>query len=252
MSKISWGKPTILLKDLDEPGSNWKKIPTPVEDSTVLEIEEGEVLEAKIEGGETEDEKHQRNKANLTMEIRAAKDRHLIARDNDGVINHHFAVAVIPEDNAAPGLLIDRASMHATPSYSCKEGIKRSYKMGALVPDDESHSVKIGTINVTRSGDVVTDVTCTEEDIDLSSLSASPASLSFVASSAAAQTVTISCATAITSATPNRGWLTVTYTGTTVTVTAADNSNTSARNATVTVIANGETIKIPVSQAGAV
>lgn len=251
MSKISWGKPSIYIQDAEDPQAPWLKIPTPVKDSTTLEVEDGETQEAEVEGGELEDEKTGKNKSTLTFEIRSAKNRHLIVADDDGVIAHHHRIAVIPEDPNAPGILIDNGSMHATPAYTCAEGIKRSYKTKALVPDDESHMVKIGKMTVSQSGGVVTDITCEEEDAAAPSVSASPANLSFAASDAASQTVTISGASAITSANPNRGWLTVTYSGTTITVAAADNENTSSRKATITVIANGETVKIPVEQAGA-
>lgn len=253
MSKISWGKPKILIKDLDVPGANWKEIPTPVEDSTTLEITEGDVLEAKIEGGGKEDEMHKANTANLNLEIRAAKNRHIIVRDKDGVIDHNHAVVVIPQDDKAPGILISRASLHATPSYTCAEGIKRMYKFGALTPDDDSALVKFGEVVLTKQGDVVTNVTIIEEDTEDVQISADPTSLAFDATSTAAntKTVEVSGATAITSARGNRSWLTVTYTGTTVSVTAADNSNTSARQGTVTIVANGESIQIPVTQAGA-
>lgn len=251
MSKISWGKCKILIKDLDEQGANWQKIPTPVKDSTTLEIEEGETQEAEIEGGEVEDEKRAKNKSTLTFEIRAAKNRHLIVADNDGVINHNYAIAVIPEDEDAPGILIDRGSMHATPSFTCAEGIKRSYKTKALTPEDDSHMVKYGKITATEVGGVITAVSIVEESVDGVSISASPSSLSFVASSAEDAEVSVSGATSITSANGNRSWLTVTYTGTTVTVAAADNSNTSARSGKVTIVANGETLIVPVTQAGA-
>lgn len=251
MSKISWGKPSIYIQDAEVPQAPWLKIPTPVKDSTTLEVEDGETQEAEVEGGELEDEKTGKNKSTLTFEIRAAKNRHLIVADDDGVISHHHRIAVIPEDPNAPGLLIDKGSMHATPSYTCAEGIKRSYKTKALVPDDESHMVKIGKMNVTKSGDVVTDITCDEEKEATNTVSASPASLSFAASDDSPKSVSISGASAITSASPNRGWLTVTFDGTTISVKAAANENTSSRKATITVIANGETVKIPVEQAGA-
>ena len=251
MGKLSWGKPTILIQDEEEISAPWQNIPTPVKDSTTLEVEEGEEQEALVEGGEAEDSKREKNKSTLKFEIRAAKDRHLIVADNDGVIAHHHRIAIIPEDDNAPGLLIDKGAMHATPAYTCAEGIRRTYTTKALATDDGSHMVKFGKITVTKSGDVITGVSIVEEGVATSSLSASPSSLSFAASSPESQAVTISGATSITSANGNRSWLTVTYTGTTVTVAAATNSNTSARSGQVTVVAGGETIKIAVMQAGA-
>ena len=96
MGKLSWGKPTILIQDAEEPGAPWLQTPNPVKDSTTLEPEEGETQTAECEGGEVEDEMHAKNKATLSFEIRAAKDRHLIVADNDGVIEHHHRIQSLP------------------------------------------------------------------------------------------------------------------------------------------------------------
>lgn len=166
MSKLSWGKPKVFIKDAEDSSASWRQIPTPVKDSTTLEVEEGETLEALVEGGEVEDQKHARNKSTLTFEIRAAKNRHLIVADDDGLIDHNQSIAILPEDPDAPGVLIDCANMHATAPFTCAEGLKRSYKCTALVPDDGSHMVKYGKITVNKSGENITGITCAEESVE--------------------------------------------------------------------------------------
>ena len=48
MGKLSWGKPTIYIKDLDTEGAKWTKIPTPVKDSTELTPTKGDKKEAPL------------------------------------------------------------------------------------------------------------------------------------------------------------------------------------------------------------
>ena len=75
MAVLGWGKPRILVKDLDATGAAWEELPTPVENSTQLATTKGDKQEAKIEGGENEDVKYGKNTYALTFNIRAAKGR---------------------------------------------------------------------------------------------------------------------------------------------------------------------------------
>ena len=130
MSKISWGKCSIYIKDLETTGAKWKKIPTPIEDSTELTTEKGDKLEAKIEGGENEDVKYKRNTYTLAYGIRRMKNRVMPFADVDGVIDHQYAVAVVPEDPNAPACLIDKTYTHD------------------VLKPDSGNAVKWGTITV--------------------------------------------------------------------------------------------------------
>ena len=36
---VNWGKPTIVVQDLEATNAGWKKLPTPVQDSTEMQTE---------------------------------------------------------------------------------------------------------------------------------------------------------------------------------------------------------------------
>lgn len=147
MSKVNWGKPDIYIKDLETVGAKWKKIPTPVQDSTELAPEKGEKLEAPIEGGENEDVKYKANKYTLAYAIRRLKGRAMPYADVDGVIDHRYAVAIVPEDPTAVGCIIDNSTVSAEDDYKCADGAKTTYTHDVLKPDS-GNSVKWGTVNV--------------------------------------------------------------------------------------------------------
>lgn len=162
MSKISWGKCSIYIKDLEETGAKWEQIPTPIEDSTELSTEKGDKLEALIEGGEAEDVKYKANKYALAYGIRRMKERAMPFADVDGVIAHRHAVAVVPEDNTAPGCLIDNSAVSCEDVYNAADGASVTYTHDVLKPDS-GNAVKWGTISVTKDNTTgeVTAITCT-------------------------------------------------------------------------------------------
>ncbi|MSS16781.1 hypothetical protein [Sodaliphilus pleomorphus] len=160
MSKISWGTCSIYIKDLETEGAKWLKIPTPIEDSTELSTEKGDKLEALIEGGEAEDVKYKANKYALAYGIRRMKKRVMPFTDVDGVVSHRHAVAVVPEDSTAPGCLIDNSAVSCEEVYNASDGASVTYTHDVLKPDS-GNAVKWGTINVTKEGDEITDITCT-------------------------------------------------------------------------------------------
>lgn len=162
MSKISWGKCSIYIKDLEETGAKWEQIPTPIEDSTELSTEKGDKLEALIEGGEAEDVKYKANKYALAYGIRRMKERAMPFADVDGVIAHRYAVAVVPEDAAAPGCLIDNSAVSCEDVYNAADGASVTYTHDVLKPDS-GNAVKWGTVSVTKDNTTgeVTAITCT-------------------------------------------------------------------------------------------
>lgn len=172
MSKVSWGKPKIYSKDLETVGAKWKELPTPIEDSTELSTEKGDKLEALIEGGEAEDVKYKSNKYTLAYGIRRMKERVMPYADVDGVIAHRHAVAIVPEDPAAPGCLIENSIVSSEDVYNAADGHSVTYTHDVLKPTS-GNAVKFGTINVTKSGDEITGITCTEMGTTYSAVSSS-------------------------------------------------------------------------------
>lgn len=144
MALISWGGCTIWISKLDAQGAptTWTKVPTPAEGTTTLEVSKGDKKEAKVEGGLLEAVKYNKNTYSLSFEVRAMDGRDKIAEDTDGVIAGEYALKLQPEDKLADGIRIDRGILSMEPSYSSDEGIKWKYTLDALIPKDDSNTVK--------------------------------------------------------------------------------------------------------------
>lgn len=141
---LSWGKCTIWISLLDDNSkpTTWSKVPTPVEGSTTLSTSKGDKKEAKVEGGLYEGIKYNKNTYSLEFEVRAVKGRDKIAEDIDGVIAGEYALRLQPEDATVEGIQIDRGILSMEPSYSTEDGTKWKYTLDALIPADESNSIK--------------------------------------------------------------------------------------------------------------
>lgn len=138
MAAVSWGKPKIWISKLGSNGSptTWSEIPTPVEGTTTLATTKGDKKEAKIEGGENEAVKYNRNNFALEFTIRAVKGRSKLAEDKNGVIDGDYALKLQPEDASVQGLSIAKGTLSFEPTYSAEDGIQWKYTLDALVPDD--------------------------------------------------------------------------------------------------------------------
>lgn len=139
MAMIGWGKPTIEVCKLDGEGKLpqtpvWEVLPTPVEDSTQLTTTKGDKLEAKIEGGESEDVKYKKNSYSLTLNIRKAKGRTQPIEDEDGIVKDMYAVRLTPEDAEVPGFTIDRSTVSVEDSWTSADGGIWIYTFEVLKP----------------------------------------------------------------------------------------------------------------------
>lgn len=133
--EISWGKPKIWAAELtDGTAGEWKEIPTPVENTTTLIPTKGNKKEAKIEGGENEAVKYNRNTYVLEFTIRLGKGREKPFEDEDGVIPGEYTIMVQPEDPTADGIRIDKCVVSLEDSYSVEEGIMLKYSADVLKP----------------------------------------------------------------------------------------------------------------------
>lgn len=135
MSKVSWGKPTIMIKDLDDSNAKWTKMPTPAEDTTELSTNAGDAMEAAVEGGELEDKKYKASNYELAMNIRKLKGRVAPIETHNGVTDHHFAIALQPEDPSCQGMLIDNSAVSCEDTYTPADGAVWKYKFEPLKPD---------------------------------------------------------------------------------------------------------------------
>lgn len=142
---LSWGKCTVSVKSLTDSDASWEDFATPVEDSTTLETEEGDKLEAKIEGGENEAVKYKKSTYTLEYEVRQAPEREDPITGENGVVAGEWSVLVVPEEEGALSVYMPRAVCSIQKSYTAEEGIKHTYRFDALVPDDGSESVQFPT-----------------------------------------------------------------------------------------------------------
>lgn len=164
MAKVNWGKPTIKYKDLDATEPKWLEMPTPVEDSTELSTTAGEAMEAPIEGGELEDKKYKDSTYELVMNIRKTKGRAMPIETHNGITDHHFALALQPEDPTCQGMLIENAAVSCEDTYTAAEGAMWNYKFEPLKPET-GDLIKWGTITFdTQGAPTCTPVEATNSD----------------------------------------------------------------------------------------
>lgn len=151
MAKVNWGKPTIKYKDLDALEPKWLEMPTPVEDSTELSTTAGEAMEAPIEGGELEDKKYKDSTYELVMNIRKTKGRAMPIETHNGITDHHFALALQPEDPTCQGMLIENSAVSCEDTYTAADGAMWNYKFEPLKPET-GDLIKWGTITFDSQG----------------------------------------------------------------------------------------------------
>lgn len=137
MSRISWGKPRIFVKDTDDNSAKWKELITPVEDSTQLTVTKGDKLEAKIEGGENEDVKYKRSTYLVSYNIRKGKLPNGNQRPKpfpsiDGRVEHHHAILLQPEDATCEGFYIADTTVTVDDVFTAADGGMWQIQMDAL------------------------------------------------------------------------------------------------------------------------
>ena len=153
MSRISWGKPRLFVKDNDTTGSKWEELYTPVEDSTQLTVTKGDKMEARIEGGEAEDVKYKRSTYSVTFNIRKGKIpggntiRKLPFHSIDGYVEKHFGLLLQPEDPTCEGFYIGDATVSIDDAYTAADGGMWQVTMDALRAS-EGDTVKWGVVTL--------------------------------------------------------------------------------------------------------
>lgn len=148
--KIGWGKPGIYLKNLDKDGSGWEESPTPADQTTKLTPTKGEKKEALLEGGDPEDVKYGRNKYALEYQIRRTSKKKMPIAHEDGVVEDHYAVVVVPENNTAPGPYIPNSVVSVDDAFTTADGGTDLYQHDAVKPEDGGKKVRWGQFTVTK------------------------------------------------------------------------------------------------------
>ncbi len=130
---VSWGVPTIEVRKVGE--TEWLKFATPVEGTSTLECEQGDKLEALIEGGTAEAVKYKANKYTFTFDVRQVPERTDPIEDVDGVVEEEWQVRVTPEIAKAHHMFIQRASVNVQLKYTAEEGLTKTFEFSSLKPD---------------------------------------------------------------------------------------------------------------------
>jgi hypothetical protein len=136
MAKISWGQPTLEYAQLKADGTldTWTQLPTPVQDSTQLTTEQGNKLEAPLEGGELYDVRYDKNKYTLVFELYKGTDVTQPISDDDGIITSEYAIRLTPEDPTVPGFQMLRCAVSVLNTWASNIGQKWQYTFQALKP----------------------------------------------------------------------------------------------------------------------
>ena len=152
---LGWGRPDVYVKKLGESEAAWNKLPTPVDGTTSLTTTQGEKMEAKIEGGDNEAVKYKANTYELSLQIRLTpekEDELSVIQDVDGVVAGEYSVMVIPENPAAVGVQIDRASVNVQTAFGSADGTVNTYTFSALKPET-GNTVKFDVLTAPSTGE---------------------------------------------------------------------------------------------------
>ena len=163
MSKLSWGKPRIFIKDLDTNGANWVELNTPVENSTELQPTKGDKIEAPIEGGQVEDVKYKASKYAVVYNIRKLKGRSVPIPHKDGVVEKNYGFMLMPEDGTNIGFYIEKTTVSVDDNFTCEEGAAWNIQHDAIAASS-GNTVKWGTVAVATEGSSST-ITFTETQL---------------------------------------------------------------------------------------
>ena len=134
--KLKWGKMTVEIAPLTTSGiGTYKEIFTPVQGSFALNVEEGDKLEAFIEGGERIAVRSSANKYSFEFQVYVTNDLPKPIADTDGMITSEYAIRVTPEDATLTGFLMERAAVSVTETFTSEEGHRATYTFNALKPE---------------------------------------------------------------------------------------------------------------------
>lgn len=133
MKALSWGKPRIFIAPIESGvEGEWAEVKTPVENSTKLTTTKGDKKEAKVEGGENECVKYNRNTYALEFGIRIGLENDGSVtvppfEEVDGVIQTTYAIKVQPENPDVPGLYIKNAVISLEDTWDAENGKINNY-----------------------------------------------------------------------------------------------------------------------------
>lgn len=151
MSKLSWGKPRIFIKDLDTGGAKWQELNTPAQDTTELQPTKGDKLEAPVEGGQNEDVKYKDSLYAIVYNIRKLKGRAVPIPNTNGVASKHYAFVLMPEDNTNIGFYVEDTTVTVDDTFTPADGAVWAIQHDAIAAAS-GNTVKWGTVTVEGTG----------------------------------------------------------------------------------------------------
>lgn len=162
----SWGKPRIIVKKKGDATAKHIEFYTPAEGSSQLTTTKGDKKEAKIEGGENEAVKFNKNTYSLAAQIRIGMENGTTVRkkplaDSDGVIDGEYELWLQPENPSGLGMHMETCNISVEDSYTADNGILLTYTFDAVkaVGHDQ---VEWGKVEITGDYLSPTAVTFTE------------------------------------------------------------------------------------------
>lgn len=146
---LSWGKCKAFLRRIDQVKKGaFIQLPTPVQNTTKLTPTQGTKKEAKIEGGENEAVRYEKNTNQLALNIRGAKGRRRPLKDSDGIVEGEYEVFIQPENVEGTGVYLPKVNINAQGSFDTEEGLVWPYTMDTVTPDDGGEQVREGLVEV--------------------------------------------------------------------------------------------------------
>ena len=104
-------------------------------------------MEAPIEGGELEDVKYKRSTYVLAYNIRKAKGRKAPFPAVDGLVDDHYGVLLMPEDDTCEGFLIESSTVGVDDTFNASDGAIWQIQHDA-VKAATGDTVKWGTVQL--------------------------------------------------------------------------------------------------------
>lgn len=162
----SWGKPRIIVKKKGDDDAKFIEFYTPAEGTSQLSTTKGDKKEAKIEGGENEAVKFNKNTYALVAQIRIGMENGTTVRkkplaDSDGVIDGEYELWLQPENPNGLGMHMETCNISVEDSYTADDGILLTYTFDAVKATGHDQ-VEWGKVEITGEYLFPTAVTFTE------------------------------------------------------------------------------------------
>lgn len=177
MSNLAWGKPRIFAKDLDATEDKWVEINTPIEDTTELQVEKGDKMEAPVEGGQNEDVKYKSSTYSLVYNVRKLKGRKVPYPNNDGVCSKHYGIMLMPEDNTNVGFYIGETTVTVDDTFTPADGAIWAVQHDAIAATS-GNTVKWGTVAIAEGKITFTETQLAEDQTTATTVTGSVTELS--------------------------------------------------------------------------